>query len=338
LSCFRIEGWIFVAIAATVLTAKFGAKKIFQKFTKREKITFLLAAIFIIAVNFFGNSVYLQETAKNAIKSLIGFGKTGNDAHAIFAQPIYVMKVFLAYGIFQYFVIGLAGIIYYFKEKDYEKLIPFFIVSPTFLYFINPEISLDHPWMLRRFVFSVIPALILYLFLFSKNFFKRPAVLNFIFFFLFFGNLIIEIPYILFIPQKNLLEQTEKLSNNFHRNDLVFIDRKATGDGFSMISGPMNFRFGIPTAYFINPEDAKKIDRSKFNDVYFIIPDKNLEMYSDMISKKRVIPINDYQITNSILDIKAGSKNELLGSKITLPLLIEGTVDGKIYKLTDNKK
>ncbi len=48
---------------------------------------------------------------------------------------------------------------------DAILFIPFILLAPTLVYLFDANISLDHPWMLRRFVFSILPFSILASFL-----------------------------------------------------------------------------------------------------------------------------------------------------------------------------
>jgi hypothetical protein len=133
--------------------------------------------------------------------------------------------------------------------------------------------------------------------------------------------LLIFIPYLTFSPHKNLLAQTEKISQNFADTDLVLIDRLATGDGWSMMTGPMSFLFGKQTAYFFNLNDLARIDLKRFSNVYFIIPDASQDFYNPLASK--LVPVKDYTIENEIL--------VSVGNNLPIPQKLE--TFGKIYLL-----
>jgi len=150
------------------------------------------------------------------------------------------------------------GIIFFLKNKKYELLTIAFISLPVLIYLINPSISSDHPWMLRRFVFVVLPMAILYSVLFLDKFFSRKIFTSIILFLLLVMNLIVFIPYISRADNENLLSETQSLSHNFTNADLVLVDRDASGSGWSMVTGPMSFLYGKQAVYFFNPSDLAK--------------------------------------------------------------------------------
>jgi hypothetical protein len=176
--------------------------------------------------------------------------------------------------------------------------------------------------MLRRFVFSIIPVCILYAVYFIEIILDKWRIVRYLVIFSFLIlNLSVFIPYLLFSPHKNLLSQTENISQNFQANDLVLIDRLATGDGWSMMTGPMSFLFGKQTAYFFNLDDLAKIDLDKFSNVYFIIPDSNFNFYQSLSS--RLISVKDYKIKNDVL----------ISNNNALPAPQKMETSGKIYLL-----
>jgi hypothetical protein len=147
------------------------------------------------------------------------------------------------------------------------------------------------------------------------------------------NNLFISLPYLAFSENKELLAQTKIMSENFGDQDLVLIDQKATGDGFSMISGPLNFLFGKQAAYFFNPEDIKKINLGKFRNVYFIVPDNNLATYQNYYFFDKLLLQKDYMIKDELLYITIGKRTELLKAPVNIPGKISLTTQGKIYLL-----
>ena len=139
-------------------------------------------------------------------------------------------------------------------------------------------------------------------------------------------------PYFSFRPNKNLLPQIDEIRGKFKNSDLILVDREASGDPFSMISGPLNFIFGKQAVYFINPGDLDKINQDNFTNVYFIIPDKNIDFYANSGILARLVPQNDYKIEISALNVII---NPVIGreSEIILPRIENVATYGKIYLL-----
>ncbi|MCX6764041.1 MAG: glycosyltransferase family 39 protein [Candidatus Moranbacteria bacterium] len=318
----RVEGIIFLLIALGILLARYQ-KKIFSALGKAN--AWLISIIGVVYIlNIFINRYFYLNLIKNLLKSSLV--SANGEQVGLFGEMLNVGQVLLAYGLIIFIVMGIVGIIWTFRQKNKEIIIPFLIIAPTFLYLFNPGISDDHPWMLRRFVFTLIPICIFYTVWFLNRFFqKRIFIFYILSLLLFLTNLSVSIPYFGFIPHRRLLQQIETLSYNFGEKDLILVDQQATGDGWSMLAGPLQFIFNKQAAYFLNPNDLARIDKSRFSGIYFIIPDNNLGMYQQSGLLSQMIPMKDYQINNQVLESENGS--------VSLPISKTLTVFGKIYKL-----
>jgi hypothetical protein len=335
----RVEALGFLAIIITMLLIKYKDWKylLFIVIGKKALLLifgFLLLNIFHLTVN----SPSCFSMLKGVLSPFISLGSGLKDysqetSVSFFATSFYVLKVFSAYALFNFLLFGIIGFIYLWRHKKFEILIPFLIVLPTFAYLIHPSISADHPWMLRRFVFSIIPASILYAVWFFDWFFKKRIYFYITTSILVFTNLIISISFLTISPDKNLLPQIKTISESFKDSDLILVDRDATGDGWSMMTGPLNFLFNKQAVYFFNPKDLAKIDRDKFNAIYFIIPDAKLDFYRSSGIFEKLAPVKDYSISNAMLAIKTGEKQEMFTASIELPVMQDNTIYGKIYLL-----
>ncbi len=270
-------------------------------------------------------------------KALLHIKQDQKDASSLFnnflSPTILEFQVLFLYGILSSFLLGILGIIYFWAKKQWEILIPFFVILPSFVYLINPFVSSDHPWMLRRLVFSIIPGLIFYAILFlakwneEKKMYCKTTTTYFVIISMILLNLFIFIRYFPFSENKNLLEQTKSISRNFENDDLVLIDKSASGDGFSMLSGPINFLCGKNSVYFFNIEDLNKINREKFSKIYLVTSDQNAIMYTAKIGSDKIISIKDYSIRTKRL-LSYSGKNDLL-----LPEKMDVKVSGKILEI-----
>jgi hypothetical protein len=305
------------------------------KVCKNKKFIAVSATLAIVYFwNIFQNFAYYKIFAKGLLHSFLPGSVATSEAPLSFFQSFYyTFEIMNVYGLTVYIIIGIMAFAYFLKKKKYDLLMPFFIVLPSFIYLLQPSVSADHPWMLRRFVFSVIPICILYSVIFLDSYFKKKYLFYILCSLLLLSNLIIFIPYLTISENKDMLGQIQSLSQNFKDNDLVLVDQKATGDGFAMMTGPMNFLYNKQAVYFINPADIDKIDRSKFSHIYFIIPDDNLSLYENSGLISRLNLAKDYQIETNRLDTRLGKKSELASQPIELPVNQNVTTYGKIYIL-----
>jgi len=326
----RIEALAFILMAFIVLFYK-NRKNFKNIFNKKITIALILIAVLYIA-NFFINKEFFISLVKSQLKH---FNQQDVESSAgFFSSFLHLMKIFFAYGIFNFLILGILGITRCFKSKKYEILIPFIIVLPSFIYLLDPSISSDHPWMLRRFVFSIVPALIFYSIFFLEWFSdRRPKFFYLLVTLLMATNLIVSAMYFSFSPHQNLLKQIEEISQNFKNTDLILVDKNATGDGWSMMSGPINFLFGKQSVYFFNQKDLEKIDLKKFSAVYFIIPDENVDFYVESEIFDKLSTFKNYEIENNILEIPKVSEKTMIKNSIDLPMRQKLITYGKIYLL-----
>lgn len=314
--------WLFIAI---LLFWKFRK---FSKFPQRkvfQRTILIIGTIFIINLIIHGQSYWVF--LKSALKPFI-LGTNLASEESFWSLP-YILKVFSVYSLLPFLLVGILGIVFLMRKKCWQDLIPFFIISPIFLYLLSANISPDHPWMLRRFVFALIPMLIFYTVLFLDKFFKRKFLAYILIGILLVSNLIVTLNYITFSPSRGLLEGVEKISQEFQSQDLVLVDRLATGDPWAMMSGPLSYLFGIQAIYFPNPEDIDKIEKEKFDRIYLIIPNQNIDFYADFAIFKNLKFVKNY--TLKYYDLESNYEQNV----IELPLKKEKVIYGKIYEYED---
>jgi hypothetical protein len=187
--------------------------------------------------------------------------------------------------------------------------------------------------MLRRYAFAIIPATVFYSILALRIWTRRVQIIfpAFLLFLLFF-NLIIFSKFAFFAENKNLFQETSALSQNFSDTDLVFVDRLASGDNWTMLSGPMNFLNGKNSVYFFNPNDFQKLNLKKFAKIYLIVPDENISFYANSILGGRMQFVKDYSLSANRLDIA----NENQTNKVALPEIKSVEIRGKIFEIMKN--
>jgi hypothetical protein len=243
-----------------------------------------------------------------------------------------VVNVFYAYAMHIFAIFGTLGILYFLKQKK-EVLLPLAIILPSFIYLFYPNISPDHPWMLRRFLFTVIPAIIFYAVLFLGSIFKKRLYFYLVAGIVLLINVPVFVKYLPIVPHKKLLSEIENISDNFRSYDLVLIDRETTGDGWSMLTGPMSFLFKKQAVYFFNTEDFFKINTHNYSEVYLLIPDSKASFYREKGLLSNIRLVKNYTLENNFLQSEILDKNTAYFSPVISPTEKKVVVSGKLYLL-----
>lgn len=234
-------------------------------------------------------------------------------------KNFYTLKVWFNYNLLPFFIMAGTFLLFFFKSIFKNKkfgnekaqiIIPFLFLSPTLIYLIDANISLDHPWMHRRLLFTVIPVAIFYsvFFLFylrQKNRFLFRLIIAFVI----IGNLaLFTIPsqeargkwtnFFTFSQNKTLLEQTRELSNLFGKDDLILISQKSSGSNWSLITEPMRNLFSRQAVYFFSAKDYAELDNNAFSDIYLITTEEEEFLYENIAKEK----ITEKVIKNTIIN------------------------------------
>ncbi|HFC76659.1 MAG TPA: hypothetical protein ENJ27_00285 [Candidatus Moranbacteria bacterium] len=322
----RIEGFVFFAIISAVLFKNKSFRNLFHKNFHKLYLPMLVGLLLIFIWNIKVDIYFYKTLAKAFGKDFSGDLIALNDKNifSIFS----LLKIFALYGILFPLFLGFFKIISFLREKDFKILIPFLIVSPAFIYLLNPQITPDHPWMLRRFVFAILPASILYTtFLIGDLIQKKNIKLAFfIIFSILFFNFHSFIPLLPFRPAENLLQETENISHQFSAKDLILIDRMASGNNWEMIADPMNFLFEKNAVYFFNPNDLEKLNLKKYARIYLIVPNERVNYYKNSSIGNRLSFFKNYFIRTIILDNQQLNSTILPQQKITI-------TDGTIFRI-----
>lgn len=332
----RIEGIAIMTVSAIIILCNNAARKFIK-----EKIflRFFLPAIFfaiIFIANIFRDFSFYHEVAKVFLSPFIYSQNRYADAlKDIILPAFYIEKVFLIYGLIGFFIVGAIGIFFYIWKKEYYKLIPLFIALPTFIYFFDSHITNDNPWMLRRFMFSLLPIGIFYAGLIlgrglenmkNKKIFIFSGILSIL---LIANNFPPFLKYLTFSENQGLDKQAATFAKNFSSHDLILIDRETTTDGLNMISGPLSSIYGKNAVYFFNINDLAKLDLKKFSNAYLVAPNKQVPYYLNSAIANRIVPENEYNFT--FLKLKVNQNDG-----VKWPEKEEISVSGKIFKIKNN--
>ncbi|HLN18559.1 MAG TPA: hypothetical protein VK255_00120, partial [Patescibacteria group bacterium] len=222
----RIEALAIIPAALILLFFNYRGKKLSEKTILSNWMAVpLILSILSFAYSIKINWPFYLILAKGFINSFTSADLPDGSLYSFPFHYLYLLKVFGIYAILNYIVVSILGIIYFLKDKRFSLLIPFLISLPVWIYLLNPSISMDHPWMLRRFLFAVFPVAILYSVLFLQRFFSKKIISYTIILIFLAGNIFVSAKYLTFWENKNLLKEINEIGANFSPNDLILIDR-----------------------------------------------------------------------------------------------------------------
>lgn len=299
----RIEGvWFFMIFLFLLLRDRTIRTFIMSDLWWRGlfPLTTLFAVSCAVAVM---NFPFLYTMAQVFVKTTDGHVQ----ASSFMEELSYLFSVYAIYGILVPLILTAVMSAIAIKYKKYRfTLLPIMIVLPLFSYYLFPHISGDHPWMLRRFTFALLPATLLTsIFLFAilaqK---KRPYRITAytIIVILFLTNIPSFISFFSYAENTTLTSQIHQLAQKFNDNDLILVDKNVAGNGWAMITNPLQSLEHKHAVYFFNPSDYEKIDTGSFDHVYLITPRENEATYLNTLSAY-MYRIDDYTLTVNQLDI-----------------------------------
>lgn len=298
----RIEGFAFLFLALFVLVFLPQTRSLFRTYPWKSLILPGVFFTFFFMRDFFINLPYYKMIGKALFKFLRGFTDTALATETSSSASLGLGSVFFLYGFLSIAIVGFFGILFLFKKKQWFILVPTLIALPTFLYLFSPNITPDHPWMLRRYLFTLFPtllfsAVICIAYLFSRE--QKSALLVMPqgkrFFFatlIFFGLILLQFPawstQVTFAENRGLRGQIEAFTAQFSPNDLILVDQNATGDGFAMLTGPGQFLYGKNTVYFFNPYDLPALDTSAFERIFLLTPEESQSRYGAVFGERLI--------------------------------------------------
>lgn len=317
----RIEGFAFLGLALILIALHPHTRSLFRTYPWKSIVIPGLLFTFFFLRDFFINLPYYKMIGKALLKFLRGFSG-GAEGTIEQGASLGLGSVFFLYGFLTIALLGFFGILLFLKKKRWLLLIPAFIALPTFLYLFHPNITPDHPWMLRRYLFTLFPTL-----LFSAVvslallFAKEKASLSeqprgkrlFLVTAIFLGLIILQYPawsaQLTFAEGRGLRDQIALFSQEFSDKDLILVDQNATGNGFFMLSGPGQFLFGKNTVYFFNPYDLSALDTKRFERIYLLTPEESQGRYAgvfgDRLIFKKSVTFSLEQLENITLSEEA---------------------------------
>lgn len=303
----RIEGWAFLVVTGIILAVVTRTSS-----RKREgdsgKHALFAALGMLAALDFFANLPFFRSLGGTLFHRLAG--SSGNLPHLI-AFPLSgetsgLWSVLWLYGMGPLMVIGLLGSLLLWKRGYRRELIPFALTLPALVYLVDPHISDDHPWLLRRIAFSIWPALVFtavvivvyvsgYL---RSRFPDNPAARWFapiLSAFFCIVPLSVSPHFLAHREHAGLLRAIAPITDRFGSQDLVLVDRLANGDPWTLPAGPFETVYGKNAAYFFNPDDLDRLPLDRFERVYILVDAESALPFMDRVGQERLSVIDAYE-------------------------------------------
>lgn len=296
----RIEGFVFFGI--TFLIALFT--RTIRTFLLEAPVKRIMPPLFLLGFfflrDFFVNLPYYTMIGKAVMKSWRELSMAGSGVASSTAVPSEtIFAIFGQYGLIAVFILGGVGIGLALWREKRETLIILALALPTFIYLIDAHITPDHPWMLRRYYFTLWPTFVfftMFFWHFLEAHFPRFRSYTFTFAIAAF-LLLVHYPAAVAAwqtdEQSALYETTTHLAERFGSRDLILIDRLATGDPFRLVAGPLSALFEEQAVYFFNPEDLNRIKVENFERVFLLVPtdraDNLREHFGERLIEREVI-------------------------------------------------
>ncbi|MFZ1626940.1 MAG: hypothetical protein WAT81_04015, partial [Candidatus Moraniibacteriota bacterium] len=164
------------------------------------------------------------------------------------------------------------------------------------------------PWLLRRYAFTLFPFFLLATIVLWESWEEalpeaKKKLAGFALFFLLFGSQLYPAYQALsVIEYSTLREQASAFGAQFSDEDLILINRGATGDPFAMIAGPLAAIDRKNAVYFFNPQDYARLDRNAVEHVYLLTTEDSLGRYAEIFGDT-LLPVEVRSFSFPILTV-----------------------------------
>lgn len=276
----RIEGFIILGITLLFLLLNKEMRTFLWEHPWKRVFLPLLFLGFLFLRDFFINLPFYKMIGKAVLKNwqelLVTTTGVATSSTSTLTQSL--PSLFALYGLILFFLVGSIGILFALWKQKREFWVILFLALPTFLYLLDGHITPDHPWMLRRYYFTLWPTFVFFSILvwhMAEQRFQRirhPQITLIITFLIF----MIQYPSLQAAWKTDeyttLYTATEKLADRLSGDDLLLVNRLASGDPFRLVAGPLSFLLEKQAVYFFNPEDLSRLALHDFRRVFILIP------------------------------------------------------------------
>lgn len=301
----RIEGFVIAPLALLYILYRPALRARLFALPKRWLVPTLFFLAFLFLRDLFMNLPFYTMIGKAVLK----YWHEVSSAASNESEPN-LGPTLISYGLFTIFLGGIASLAFGIMKRRFALIIPVLLALPTFLYLVNGHISDDHPWLLRRYAFTLFPLFLLATVVLWQSIEttlaptrqRRFGFLSFVL--LFTLQIVPTYRAITTTEYHTLRDQASGFAEQFGDRDLILVDRSATGDPFAMIAGPINSLDKKNAVYFFNPEDYARLDRSRFEHVYLLATEDSLGQYADAFGND-LLPVEVISFTHPTLAVSA---------------------------------
>lgn len=332
----RPEGWWLMA--ATVFLVAYWHKKELISISK-EKIK-ILAPMAFFGLLFSSLAIVSQfPIYKRLIRDWLKWPSTSNNYSEVmqgnvsvfniqeiigatlpsYEKFFYFLRVEWNYGILFFGMVSTVAVLLYFFYRGENKFskkilnlvgIAAFLSFPFFGAFFSPQISSDHPWMLRRFFFVVLPcgvlASLIIILAWARRFSlkKSPVAIPFILAVLLIPSVYASSYFLIFRTDTERREVLAKIAATYDQGDYLFLSREASGDGWHMWSEPLSSVYSKNSTYVYSPQnviDNKQLILERFNQgrkSYIILPENAYDFEHELSKTYDLILDKEFTFNN----------------------------------------
>ncbi len=279
----RIEGAWFFAIFL-LLTLRSHTLRTFITQSLWWRAIFPLTVLFTIGCVISIMNIPFITTMAHVFFDTATHGDTASTPYT--TKLAYFTSVYALYGLIGPLILAACLSIAAVYRTHYRKyLLPLVIVLPLFSYYLFPHISGDHPWMLRRFVFAVLPATLLASIFFIAQIPRRWGRIRLtlqytLIVLLCAANIPACAAFLTYAENATLKEQVHDFSTRFTSRDLLLTDNAVAHSNWSMITNPLRTLNNTHAVYFFNTADFARLNTEHFDHVYLIIPETKKASYT----------------------------------------------------------
>lgn len=259
----------------------------------------------------------------------------------------YVFQSFISYHLVFYLLITFYG----FYKKLFSRIsyLVIFVLSPTFIYLLSPNIAVDHPWFMRRFFPIFIPLIIIFVAITLVKIFKEKRRIFVVFLILVVLNCSITLPIFAFKENKGITGQIEKFVSKFSNNDLILMEPGWQWQQWGYALHYLYHLNVLPNVDGYNKDNFASLLK-KYKKIYIIssrkyniypgVEDSNLKYLYDWNLKYRYLQREtdfSYYVDHNIDQLKVEKLKENL--KNILPQKIENAYEiYYVFEVTDKSK
>lgn len=310
----RIEGTLILPLTCALLAFHPQTRNLWKQYPLKSLVAPTLLFLLTLAASLSDMLPFFITIGKALRDFLLSFTLHSNTLTST-STSLSFSSLLFSYGLLLVWILGIFGFCFLLWKKRFSTLLPAIIALPTFAYLFFPNITPDHPWMLRRYLPTIYPVFLFFAVVGPSFFFaetkrfplnipespRRRFILILIFISLFSSQAHAWYQGLLARENPVLLEETRQAATFFGPHDLVLIDRNTTGSGFAMLAGPLASLYHKNAAYFFNPADFSRLDRSLYEHTWLVVPQDQAHQWMHSLSGYTLTPRHTLIFTSSSL-------------------------------------